>query len=229
MTPRREWVKLPTHWILNRGLRAITWNKGGSAHTAALMLLITMAHYADEETGLVKVTYGQLHDVTGLSRTSISSGLGVLEALGVVDACEERSTFRISQYGTPPWGKLPAKGLYKEGVIKAFSHFHLRHQNELRALKIFLVMIASRDNATNMAAIGYDAISEKTGVPKGAIKGALNLLVLHQLIHVERIPKADERRTYTAYRIAHVDPYRHMGTIGRGDRIQEADFGTSNL
>jgi hypothetical protein len=223
MTPKRPWVQLPTKWIKDCGLRALSWQNGGSANTAALMLLIAMTHFADESDGGVKLTYQDLHEVTWLSRTKISEGLTVLKALEVITSTPEaRSTFQIVEYGVPPWGKLPAKGLYKDGAITPFSYFHLRHQNELRALKIFLLLVALRNNETNMAPVSYQRIHAGTGIPEKSIKAALNLLMLHGLIHIERFQRLDEPGTFTAYRIAHVDPYRHMGTIGRGDLIGDA-------
>ncbi len=57
----RDWVRLPTDWIQDGGLQAFRWSADrGSAQTAALMCLAAIAHHADEETGVAKLTYDQI-------------------------------------------------------------------------------------------------------------------------------------------------------------------------
>lgn len=134
-----EWVKLPTQWIAAGGLRKITWRVDRSAGTASLMVLIALAHHADASTGQVRVTYDALEEATGLSRTLISRGLRLLEAINVIARIDgQRGAHRLVSFTEAGWGKLPAKRMYAGSEIALFRDFHLRSLTELNALKLFL-------------------------------------------------------------------------------------------
>ena len=65
----RDWVRLPSAWIEQGGLRRLRWSgeePTGSDNIAALMVLSPIAHNADDE-GMAKCTYDQLCLATGLS------------------------------------------------------------------------------------------------------------------------------------------------------------------
>ena len=114
------------------------------------------------------------------------------------------------------WGKLPAKTLYSNGRLQVFDHFHLRKPVELDALKLYFLFVERRDNNSNLARVSFDKIIDYTQIPRNRIKLGTSLLVSSGLIHVERMPsKESEHGVMNAYRLAHLDPYRHMGTQGR--------------
>ena len=56
-----DWVTLPTSWIEEGGLKKFKWGSGGegSDHIVALMVLVAIAHHADNE-GVSKLTYDTL-------------------------------------------------------------------------------------------------------------------------------------------------------------------------
>src|SRR6185312_8501369 len=134
MPKLRDWVRLPTKWIREQGLTHFQWNAAtGSDHVAALMLLIAIAHHADEDTGLASLTYDALVRITGLSRPKISAGLDILEKLEILGRRPNgRSTYSLVGYDRHrAWGKLPARRLYDYyGRIAAFQEFHLRSRRE---------------------------------------------------------------------------------------------------
>lgn len=213
-----EWVKLPTSWIDEKGLADLHWRHGGSSLTAALMVLIAIAHRADPQSGIAQVTYDTLAEATELSRTKIAHGLCLLKDYNIVEA----STGKRSNYwlvGFDPharWGKLPAKPLYSGGAIEAFRDFKLRTRTELDALKIYLNVVARRKQETNMAHVSYPAMEEATGVATNRIRSALSLLAALGLVHIERIPRMGHASGFAyAYRLPHIQPRRHMGTTGR--------------
>jgi hypothetical protein len=88
----RNWVRLPSGWIEEGGLRELRWNKGeGADNIAALMALCVIAHHANErrisenETELVaSLTYDRLGEAMGISREKIASGLDVLTSHNVI-------------------------------------------------------------------------------------------------------------------------------------------------
>jgi len=215
------WMRLPSGWIERGGLAQLSWHyKGkGSDNTAALMALTAIAHGANEDTGVARVTYDQLCEVTGLSRAKLSNGLEVLKNIKVVEsgAPKPRSTYGLSDYDPlRGWAKFPVKSMYASGRILAFDEFRLRKVVELDALKLFFLFVTRRDQRTNFANIGYDKIHEYSGVKRDRIKSAISFLASLSLIYVEQIPS--QINTYgisNAYRIAGIDPFNHRGTRSR--------------
>jgi DNA-binding transcriptional ArsR family regulator len=219
--PMREWVRFPTAWIVeDNGLERLRWSgPRRSDNIAALMLLAVVAHHADDQTGIARVTYDRLAVATGLSRAKISGGLAVLEQAGLIlREVDGRSSYQVSNYDpTRGWGKLPAKHLYgSDGAITAFLDFHLRRRAELDALKLYYVIVAFRDNSTNMTNISYDKVNEYAGIHRAYIKSGQSLLVSHGLIHVE-YTSSGQSDTWirNRYRLVGLSSRQHMGTTGR--------------
>jgi DNA-binding transcriptional ArsR family regulator len=188
----------------------------GANNVAALMVLMVICHHADG-AGLATLNYDKLALATHLSRTKISAGLGVLEELGLIRRKGlPRSRYEVVDYATNRWGKLPAKGLYSDGEIAAFREFYLRRRVELDALKLYWLVVARRDSATNIANMKYETIARYSGIDRGRIRSAASLLAVLGLVHVERMPsEISDHGISNGYRLAHVDPYVHMGTRGR--------------
>ena len=214
-------MRLPTAWIGRRGLLELEWGgEGKGANTiAALMSLISISHVAEDETGIARMTYTVLSDITGLSRAKVSGGLRILETNGLVErGSEGKSHFKLGSYGgAHKWGKLPARSMYSSGRIKAFSEFKLRQHAELDALKMFLLFVAFRGEDINAANISYASIEKYSGVRSSRIKGGISLLVSLDLIKVDQVHKIDEPGVRHTYRIVGVESRRHMGTSGRQD------------
>jgi hypothetical protein len=183
------------------------------------MLLLPIAHHADNQTGIAHMTYNKLGEATGPSRAKVSGGLSVLETHGLIARdIERRSTYQLCNYDPERgWGKIPARGLYaSDDDIVAFRHFHLRRPAELDALKLYYLFAAFRDNATNQTYISYDKITEYTGIERGNIKRGQSLLVTHDLIQVEYAPSsASDHGMKNSYRLMGLEPNKHMGTTGR--------------
>ena len=223
--PMSRWVRIPTEWIRSMGLHQLRWEAGkGSANTAALMVLLVIAHRTDVTTGEAEATYDTIQRSTSLSRPVISRGLRVLEGLSLVNKLPEdkRSVYRLANYvpqGTEwnGWAMLPAKRLYNaRGNIVAFEDFKLRSRVELDALKLLMLFVAFRDRYTNLANISYDKITEYTGIERGRIKSGLGFLATHSLVVTEQLPSgSSEHGVSNAYRVLGIDPLNHLGTTGR--------------
>ena len=64
----------------------------------------------------------------------------------------------------------------------------------------------------------YETIESYSGVTREQIRRGLTVLAVVGVVHVDRVrSNAGVDRIASAYRLAHVDPYRHMGTIGRAE------------
>lgn len=213
-----EWVRLPTDWIRAEKLKQLCWKAGeGSDNLAGLMLLVAIAHHTEQDTGVTRLSYDQIEEATGISRAKIAAGLSVLEKNEILERNIGRSVHRLANYDkNRGWGKLPAKGLYIGKRIDAFDEFNLRKKVELDAMKIYLLFVAMRSNETNLAKIGFEKISEYTGVYRNDIKHAMSFLAASGLVYVEHVPSnTNNYGIANAYRLAKLEPYRHMGTTGR--------------
>ena len=223
----QDWTRLPTKWLEAGGLARFGWQEHKSDGTAALMLLITIVHHADPELGMARLTYTELCDLVALSRTKAAGGLGLLTGNRIIEV-PGRSHYLLADFNPAEgWAKLPARKLYSGGSVTAFRDFHLRKAVELNALKLYLMIAARRDRATNFAHCTYDQIEAYAGIDRAHIKSAISFLAAHGLIHVEHIPsRISEYGISNAYRLVHLHSYTHMGTRGRG---LDLDAGVSDI
>jgi hypothetical protein len=236
----RDWVRLPSWWIEEGGLRELRWNKGeGADNIAALMTLCVIAHHAEEraksesETELVaSITYDRLGLATGISREKIANGLDVLAKHKVIERAPlGRSTFRIERFNPRQgWCKLPAGRLYTGERVEAFDAFNLRSIAELDAMKLYLLFASRRDNASNLAKISYDKIVEFSGVERNRLKKAISVLAALGLVYVEHLRSiVNDYGVANAYRLGRLDAYTHMGTRGRADDFDAPALPRGNM
>lgn len=213
-------VKMPSAWINDGGLRSFEWRPHGSDNLAALLMYVVITQHMDPDDGVSRLTFTQLSDMASIGREKVSRGLDLLADRQLVERWTDgRSTYQVVGYDPRAgWAKLPAKGLYHNGVVSAFQDFKLRRRAELDALKLYLLFAARRSNDSNMAKIGYDKIETYTGISRPFIRSALSVLGAHGLVQIERFDSAiSDSGVANAYRLSHLDSYRHMGTIGRED------------
>lgn len=232
-----QFVKLPNGWIETGGLKRFTWdqNKGGGAnHTAALMVLLAIAHRTNDE-GIAKITYDEFEKVLPIRREKISEGIKVVVDFGIIEhEPRGQSTFKLIGYGEEgaSWAKLPAKGLYSNGVIWGLKDFSVRKSVGLHALKIYLLLVSRRDRARNETRLSYPKIEEFSGVLEGHIKPATSLLIENRLMSVDSITDWEEwsekKALPNCYRIAHIDNYKHGGTLAASG-VGNVDAAARNL
>lgn len=227
-----SWTKLPSGWIEEQGLCDFRWAGGqGASDLAGLMALTAIANHLDEETGIARLTYDALCDATTLSRAKLSDGLKVLTERKLIEREPDgRSTYKLGRYDRAAgWAKFPARGLYRNGAIAAFTAFRLRQAAELEAMKLYFLFAARRDNNFNLALITYNDIERYTAIPRNNIRRALSVLGANSLVYVEHIEsRRNENATANAYRLVHLNQQMHMGTTGR--KITSlADYNFENM
>jgi hypothetical protein len=125
-----KFVRLPNDWIERHGLKQFSWSASGVAALAALMTLMVIAQHADQETGEARMTYNDLQRATGLSRTTIAGGLGILE--GVLIDRKGQSNFTLRNFDQfRGYALMPAKPLYstKGRVLFFRSSSAARHSS----------------------------------------------------------------------------------------------------
>lgn len=225
-----EWVKIPSDWILDKetpALREFIWREPDKANfTAALMIYIAIAHHVvrtspdnQQLVGRARLSYTKLSQISGLSRAKIAEAIRILTDKGRIEKITDQkvNVYTLTGYDKKSgWAKLPARHLYDEklDIIKPFKGFTLRQKNELHALKLYLLLIALRDNRNNHATPSYDKIRLYTGIAKNDIRSAISLLINHGMIHVHRLgdPK-EEGKVRNLYRIIGIENQRHTGNI----------------
>lgn len=223
----QKWVRLPSAWIEQGGLKNFQWKDGGSDNTAAIMALVAITHRADQATGLAKVTYTELCTATDISRAKLSKGLRILEDTGIIRRWENgRSSFQLVGFDPAGgWCQLPAKPLYHGPVIEAFRQFRMRNKVELNAVRLYLLFAARRGRDTNLANISLDKITKYTGIRRHDIKAATTVLASLSLAYIERVPSSsNDYGVANAYRLVSLESRKHMGTLGRKLSGHEFDY-----
>jgi hypothetical protein len=207
------WVRLPSKWIGEGGLRYFGWGRGeGANNIAALMVLAALSHHTDN-SGAAFFTYDRACTATGLSRAKVSAGLKVLTERSLIERGSSRSIFRLSSYDPQEgWAKFPAAKLYRDGAIVPFQGIHLRKRVELDALKLYYLFAARADRKLGAALIAYPAIERYSGVLRNNIRAALSWLAAQGMVHIDHVPSQAGDYIVNAYRLVHLDSRQHMGT-----------------
>lgn len=205
-----RWKRVPSLWMVES--EVFSKLIGGSdqfgnvgAKISALMVYIALGMSSDEdESGSHRIlfsslTYDDIQVLTGLSRPSITKGIGVLEALGLIEQTinGRSASYKFCGYNfTRGWCKIPVKSLiektYNELKIKPFYHFSKRSLVELYALKLYLYLLAIRGNDNPYSAVSYEKISEQTAIPRKNIRKAGSYLLSCGLLSDIRKPQGDD-------------------------------------
>ncbi len=199
---RERWSRIPTAWIrYGEGLSKFSIKDvGGNA--AALKIYMSIALLAPYRSqapnlfaGQASVSYDDLEEMTGLSRSLIPRGLGILKDFSMVEVIDSARihAYRLIGYEDEShgWGKLPYDHLRhgpSGGRLAAFGH---RAQVDLNALKIYLALVAFRDGSSGYSSLSYDKIVAYTGVHRSRVRPALSSLYDARLVGVD--PIADHR------------------------------------
>lgn len=194
MNASRPWVMVPAEGLTGT-LKTITWQRTGdgspAAGTAALMIYIAMliaqverqrrveflGAEIDRIEHVAEITYDQIAELTGLSRSLIRQGLVRLESTGLFSATGSRQNrCYVLKWEGLRWFKLPCRAIVAKGEITAFTTLTLRTKHELNALKLFLYLADVRDRNKDYTEASYEKIFERTGIPERDIRRAINVL-----------------------------------------------------
>jgi DNA-binding transcriptional ArsR family regulator len=180
---------------LQGGKSGVCGHRNVGAKISALMLYIAIGLCAEEEEvdgGRVlraSPTYDELQNLTGLSRPLISTALSVLDELKLIEKEPQGrgASYQLTGYDySKGWCKVPFRALSKKVngsvQIEPFSHFTKRGVMELYALKLFLYLLAIRDNATSESRVSYELISERTAIPRKFIRKTGTFLISSGLL-----------------------------------------------
>ncbi len=196
----------PHHVLRYDGLSMFQWRSHKSHATAALLILFALAiisNKAQRQNGLrvneqVAATYEEIQEVVPLSRKLIAAGLKLLRLSGAITTHEHGNRSVHTLHGIETnghWCALPQSHL-----LNGFKHLHrlqlfidqIKRPASLRALKLYMLLLAFRDNHTNAARMTYEHIAEYTGLRREETKAAIELLVATELCRLagdDEIPR----------------------------------------
>lgn len=223
-----HWAPIPAYFFRYDGLKELN-PRQPSRDIAAMKLYILLAikiktHGID---GWVSLTYDEMTEIAGLSRTLVSSGIKRLLMLRliIIDGAKKKR-YQITQHQTyNGWTKIPARPLFNEsGVITAFSSFHNRYDYELNALKLFLYLLYIRSNYNTYSVVTNAKIFQKTGMSYSQIHAAIGFMTACGLL-VNR--KLETEGGNPLYEDENMQSYRYELLGGRllakGGAMSETD------
>ena len=189
----KRFSKCPSWWLRDKAC-LLGLLGGGSAgpSIAALKCVMAISTKIDFHTLKVKLSFSDLETLTGLSRPMVSRGLALIEAMNI--ARIDRTGY-VNEYELivdekdKGWAKLPT-----ERVNKQLPSLLNRGVVPLAALKIYLVLLALRNNDSNEVAIKHVNLREYTGIQKNQIRPALDILFSHGLIRITQSEYVDEKK-----------------------------------
>jgi hypothetical protein len=220
---KNDWVKMPSSWIIEqKKLKELKWeNKEKSDSIASLIIYIIFLHYyhlSDNKPDF-SITYNKIKEISGLSKAKISGGIKKLQLINLLKVKKNKKSnvYEIEGINNNNWAKMPFKKLYCKqfAKIEFFEHFKLRSKNELNALKLYLLIVSFRDIETNSTKITYDKICDYTGIFRNEISFSISFLINLRLINVDTEPSQNYDGSVNVYRISHIEPYNHRGTVSR--------------
>lgn len=213
-----KWCKFPTAWVgigqvddpdspALRPLRALMWQDYRVTAAAALIVLLAIAIRHNELKGgrelendprpsEVPVTYDELEELTGFPRPTVAKALKLLQELRLIVATK---VGRSMWYGLPGlhgkggWCQVPQEHLLR-GASGGLRRLRGTVVNRvvLNALKLYILLLANRNQRANTSAMSYRSMEKYSGVRRSDISPALSHLTALQLVTVAE-DQADDR------------------------------------
>lgn len=198
------------------GLSFLRWREHKGGATAAIMVLFALAilsNLAQRKNGLradnrVLATYDELQVMTELSRALIAKGLKLLKSLGAITAARVGNGCSYELIGiesTGKWCALPQGHLF-EGAdyLKRLKGIResLKRPSSLHAMKLYVLLLAFRENHSNVSRISYPIIRQYTGMRRAEISIAVQVLVSAQLCRLaadDEVPLKKGQRKHNRY------------------------------
>lgn len=228
------WAKFPSRWIkgyahgekpvdektIAGGLREISWGENKSTGAYALLVLIALAVLSNEAQraarsnrrppGIVTASYDAIAALANISRNSISKGLSLLQKVGVIRVEREGTSNVYELVDTAVdggWCMLPETYLLNSGNhLKrlTFAQEHARTKATLNAMKLYLLLLAFRDNSNGIASLSYEKIELYAGIRKEEIRAAISVLLVNGLcviVTTEELAYEQKGQRHNRYRI----------------------------
>jgi hypothetical protein len=178
-----RWGSFP-RWVGNT-LTEFKAGKDAGVHMAALRVYLALALAADFDTREAFLSWSVLQERTGLSRPMVMKGIAAAEKAGLIsiDTSGHRHSYRLLKKldDEVPFTQVP---LFE--LAGALPKLPTRGYHALDALKVYITLLTVRGRNSDRAAISHKKMQLRTGVQPGRIRSAIDVLVNHRLVHVER-------------------------------------------
>jgi hypothetical protein len=194
--------------LVYQGLSHFSWRREKSAATAAILILFALtiiSNKAQRRAGirsnnLVAATYESIQQVAPLSRKLIARGLQLLREVEAIriERAGNASVYALVGIDQPgKWCMLPQQYLCNSfPYMHQLKHYfeHIKRPGSLNALKLYMLLLSLRENASNVARCSYDMIAEYTGLRREDISDAIQLLIATQLIRFAYDSESENRK-----------------------------------
>lgn len=176
-----KWAKIPSVWIQKGGLKEFTAHRDIVDKISAIKLFIIfcikMEHGKDGRF-TCSLTYEQLTEIASLSRSSVRKGLIFLDSKNIIYSEGVRNkVYIINNVGLSGWCKIPIKALMKNAdEIEPFKILFNRYGHELNALKLYLYLLAIRDNDSAFSEVSIGKITTRTGISAKEVRVAFSFM-----------------------------------------------------
>lgn len=210
-----KWFRLPNAWIHAHRLKSFVGGSSLGQSMAALKILMAILLKAENKAaglagptqGSAALTYDDLMELADLSRSMVAKGVKRLQEFGLVDVTSEgrggKNRYKFVDYSAASWSKIPYRQIAGVGSPMRVDFLHdlsCRRSTDLNALKLYFLLCAHRSGANPYAMIGYNRITEASGIFNPRIRQAISILIEHGLIKVEQ-EKAGKQNSPNRYHI----------------------------
>ena len=219
-----EWARFPSEWV-GESLRNFRVADPGALH--ALKLYLSLALYIPRHAWLdgtgqaeaFPVTYEKWQELSGLDRSSISFGLKTLKQnklFNIDSQIGRKSSYQLTGDIRKGYARIPltlTKARLKYFGMTGTIEQYERRPLALDSLKLYVLLLAFRNSATNRSVITYDKITSYSDIKRARIHPALSFLAAMDLIVVEHLPLTTlqgESRVMNSYFIKDLALYRPM-------------------
>jgi predicted transcriptional regulator len=206
MTPQtstNRWSRLPTKWINKHKLHKFQAGKQLGVSVSGMKILLAILLHAknnklikiDHMQGCATLSYDQISTLVDISRAMINKGITLLVRCEIIELTvgkgSEKNIYKLLDYGEhDQWAKISNTRLFRspnQTKISTLYDFSQRRTNDLNALKLYLLLCATVDRKKGYAEIGYENITNKSGIPKNKIRRAISILLEHDLIKITKV------------------------------------------
>lgn len=189
----------PNWWVRQLGLKTFAGGGQAGVSIAALKVQMALSLLMHFQTRKAKASLTDLETLTGLSRPMVLKGIARLEELQLLTVNRDPYINEYELRVTPTddrWCKLPYE-LLRKRLPELSNRGHI----PLAALKIYLTLATMRPNDSAKIALGHDKLRDYTGIQKGHVRAALDILYSHNLLHVESVEDQKTKTRFNVYQL----------------------------
>jgi hypothetical protein len=164
--------------------------KDAGAHMAALRVYLALALVADFDTRVASLSWSDLQERTGLSRPMVKKGIAAAEKAGLisVDASGHRHSYCLLRKSDD---EIAFTQVPRLELTRALSMLPTRGYHALDALKMYITLLTVRLRNSDRSLISHKKIGLRTGIQPGRIRAAIDVLINHHLVHVDRAESSE--------------------------------------